>query len=52
MTDKEIMKRALSRFRKKDLLYHRRWYSGFPVGETVIFLTVLICALMETGLVL
>ena len=46
------MRRFLFRFQKKDLKYQRRWINGFPVGETVIFFTILVCALMEIGLVL
>lgn len=46
------MKKLLRRFQKKDFAYHRKWYAGFPVGETIIFLTILVCTLIEVALVL
>lgn len=46
------MKKLLRRFQKKEIQYHRRWITGFPVSEMVIFLTILVCALLEIELFL
>ena len=39
--------RAIRRFYKKQLLWHRRWFNGMPVSEMILFLSILVVILIN-----